>query len=292
MSTWIPRASRGGIPIEPPTVVRAKGVEMTGRAISIQNVSMTYGHSKNAVEALSDIELNLERGELVVVVGPSGCGKSTLLKIVAGLVKPSTGTVHLEDFEVSGPVTDAGIVFQQHLLLPWRTALDNVLLQIEARGLPTSEYRDSALELLEQSGLGGFEHKYPGELSGGMAQRVSICRALVHDPPVLLMDEPFGALDAMTRDQMGLDIQSLTKRGGKTVLFITHSIAEAVFLADRVVIISQRPGQIERIVDVDLPRPRDFAVRDTPEFARLSREVRSTFEKLGVLRAAPAVKES
>ena len=193
-------------------------------------------------------------GEFLSIVGPSGCGKSTLAMLIAGLMRPTSGVIAVDGRAVSRPQTELGIVFQNAVLLAWRSALDNVLLQVEMRGLAARQYRDRAMELLRSVGLDGFERRLPHELSGGMRQRVAICRALIHDPPLLLMDEPFGALDALTRDQMTLDIQGICARGGKTVLFITHSITEAVFLSDRVLVMTPRPGRIDTTIDVDLPR--------------------------------------
>jgi len=207
--------------------------------------------------------------------------------IVAGLYPASRGTVRVGGRDVAGPVTDLGIVFQKDVLLDWRTVLDNVMLQPEIRRLPRDAYRTRALALLEQAGLGAFADKYPAELSGGMRQRASICRALVHDAPLLLMDEPFGALDAMTRDQMNLDLLRIWEAGRKTAIFVTHSISEAVFLSDRVVVMSPRPGRVADVLPIDLPRPRTLALRETPEFARCNRALRDHFLAMGVLREGP-----
>ena len=255
-------------------------------SVIIDQIQMTYGKGDKSVRALDPISLNIKNGEFVAIVGPSGCGKSTLLKIVAGLLAPTAGTVTVNDELVRKPITDVGIVFQQHLLLPWRNSLQNILLQIEARKLSDKDYRQHALDLIEQTGLTGFEDKYPGELSGGMAQRVSICRALVHDPPLLLMDEPFGALDALTRDQMNQDLERICREAGKTVLFITHSIAEAVFLADRVVVMSPRPGNIDEIIDTKISKPKNFSHRETPQFIDAVQHIRGRFEQMGVLRGS------
>jgi NitT/TauT family transport system ATP-binding protein len=196
---------------------------------------------------------------------------------------PTSGLVAVDGRTVDRPQTNLGIVFQNAVLLAWRSALDNVLLQIEMRGLNPRQYRERAMELLHSVGLAGFERRLPHELSGGMRQRVAICRALIHDPPLLLMDEPFGALDALTRDQMTLDIQGICARGGKTVLFITHSIIEAVFLSDRIVVMTPRPGRVDVIIEVDLPRPRRLAVREDPTFAAYARDIRDRFMLHGVL---------
>ena len=195
-------------------------------------------------------------GEFVALVGPSGCGKSTLLKLVSGLIPPSGGVIRVNRQPVRGPTASIGIVFQNPLLMAWRSTLRNVLLQIEIRGLPVADYRATAQELIELVGLEGFEDAYPHQLSGGMQQRVGLCRALIHDPDLLLMDEPFGALDALTREQMNAELQRIWMDRRKTVLFITHSISEAVYLADRVLVMSPRPGRIVGEINVDLPRPR------------------------------------
>jgi NitT/TauT family transport system ATP-binding protein len=248
------------------------------------DVSKVYRSRTGLVEALAGVSCSVAHGEFVSLLGPSGCGKSTLLQIVAGLLPASSGTVLLEEREVGAPQTQIGLVFQSPVLLEWRDALGNVLLQAEARGMDQRLARERARALLESVGLQGFEDKRPSELSGGMQQRVSICRALLHDPAVVLMDEPFGALDALTRDQMSVDLQRLWSQGDKTVLFVTHSIAEAIFLSDRVLVMSTSPGRIALDVRVDLPRPRPLAVRDTPQFMSLAAEIRAAFERIGVLR--------
>jgi NitT/TauT family transport system ATP-binding protein len=252
--------------------------------LRVDNLSKIYAARDGEVRALSDISFSQRRGEFLSHVGPSGCGKSTLLMIAAGLIAPSSGGVRVGGVTVDKPRTDIGIVFQSPVLLEWRTALGNVMLQAEARRIDRKEAELRARKLLESVGLGGFEDKYPHELSGGMRQRVSICRALIHNPDHLLMDEPFGALDALTRDQLVLDLQALVGERRMTVLFITHSIAEAVFLSDRVVVMTPRPGTIDRIIDIKLPRPRRLAMRETPEFAEYSRQILDLFLARGVLR--------
>ncbi len=252
--------------------------------IQLREVVKTYHGRAGSTEALSPIDLDVTTGEFVSILGPSGCGKSTLMMIVAGLIPSSGGSVHVNGLPVTKPVTDLGVVFQQDLLMEWRSALRNVLIQGEMRGIPTAEMKPKALELLEMVGLTDFTDAYPSELSGGMRQRVSICRALVHEPPLLLMDEPFGALDALTRDQMGLDLLRIWNRTRSTVLFITHSISEAIFLSDRVVVMSDRPGRIADDIRIELPRPRRMAVRETPEFTSYVQRVRSILTELGVLR--------
>jgi NitT/TauT family transport system ATP-binding protein len=257
-------------------------------SIEVERLSKAYPSTGGPVLAIEDVSLAADQGEFVSIVGPSGCGKSTLMMIVAGLRSRSGGEVRLHGRDVDGPQTDLGIVFQTDVLLDWRSNLDNVLLQIELRKQSKQAYRDHARQLLESVGLAGFEDRRPYELSGGMRQRVSICRALVHDPPVLLMDEPFGALDALTREQMMLDLQALWLERRKTVLFITHSIPEAVFLSDRVVVMTPRPGRVSKVLEIDLPRPRTLEVEGTPEFNGYVQEIRSVFERTGVIHDASA----
>ena len=252
--------------------------------LRIENLSKVYATRDGEVRALSDVSFSQGRGEFISHVGPSGCGKSTLLMIAAGLLPPSSGAVRVRGQAVNRPRTDIGIVFQSPVLLDWRTALGNVMLQTEARNMNRKDAEARARELLGTVGLTGFEDRYPHELSGGMRQRVAICRALIHHPDHLLMDEPFGALDALTRDQLVLDLQALVTERRMTVLFITHSIAEAVFLSDRVVVMTPRPGCIDRIIDIKLPRPRTLAMRETPEFAEYSRQILDLFLARGVLR--------
>jgi NitT/TauT family transport system ATP-binding protein len=245
----------------------------TAQPIDVHGVRMVYSSGREPIEALSEIDLEVAAGEFVSVVGPSGCGKSTLLKIIAGLAQPTEGVVRVNSQTVDRPVTDIGIVFQEPVLLEWRRALANVMLQVEMRGLRGEGYRSRAEELLGLVGLRGFEDRYPHELSGGMQQRVAICRALVHDPPLLLMDEPFGALDALTREQIADDLQRIWLENRKTVIFVTHSVSEAVLLSDRIVVLSSRPGRITGTVSVKLPRPRSLAVRESADFAHTATEV-------------------
>ena len=251
--------------------------------VSARGLTKNYGARSGAVTALQSVDFDIPRGQFVCVLGPSGCGKSTILSIIAGLISASAGSVTVLGAPVTKPVTDLGIVFQRDLLLPWRSALDNVLLQAEIRRLPKEPLEIRARELLRLVGLEDFAGMLPQELSGGMRQRVSICRALVHDPSLLLMDEPFGALDAMTRDQMNLDILRIWERNSKTVIFVTHSITEAVFLADRVIVMSPRPGTIKADLHIGLPRPRHLAIRETPEFTRYAKEIRLLFQSMGLL---------
>ncbi len=252
--------------------------------LEVRDLSKVYATSGGPVRALDRVSLAARQGEFLTILGPSGCGKSTLLMIAAGLVPPSSGSILVEGRTVTGPRTDIGVVFQSAVLLEWRTALANVMLQAEAKQLERSAAETRARQLLVSVGLGGFEDKYPHELSGGMRQRVSICRALLHNPPQLMMDEPFGALDALTRDQMVIDLQQIWNETRTTVLFITHSVAEAVFLSDRIVVMTPRPGRIDRIIDIDLPRPRTLAMRETPEFAAYTRQILDLFLARGVLK--------
>jgi len=244
--------------------------------IDIDRVSKTFDTSGGTVQAIGNVSLTFKSGEFVSIVGPSGCGKSTLLSIISGLKRASSGEVRIGGTPVHGPYKQAGIVFQKDLLMEWRTALDNVLLQVELRGLPKQKYVDRAHDLLTKVNLQDFANKYPRELSGGMRQRVAICRSLIHDPPILLMDEPFGALDALTRDEIACDLSRVSEESGKTVVFITHSIAEAVHLSDRVIVMSPRPARVLDDVRVELPRPRDIQLRDTPEFGAYAHRIRTT----------------
>ncbi len=247
--------------------------------IALRQAEKTFG----PMRALDKVDLAVEDGEFIAIVGPSGCGKSTLMRLVAGLLPASGGIVEVGGVAISRPVTELGIVFQQPILLDWRTALGNVLFQVEMRGERAGPWRERARTLLGQMGLADFADAYPHQLSGGMRQRVAIARALLHDPGLLLMDEPFGALDALTREQMRIDLETVWLRRRMTVLFVTHSVDEAVLLADRVVVMSPRPGRIERVLAVDIPRPRGLAGRRHPEFARLEDEITRIFLDRGVL---------
>jgi len=243
--------------------------------IELAAVTKTYrSRGGDLVPALEDVTLQVKEKEFVSLVGPSGCGKSTLLKLVAGLVPATRGVIRVRGAEVREPYPDVGFVFQSAVLLPWRTVLDNVMFSIEMLGLPRERYRERALGLLDLAGLRGFERKYPWELSGGMQQRVAICRALVHDPSLLLMDEPFGALDAMTREEMGLELLRIWEERRKTILFVTHSIPEAILLADRVVVMTPRPGRLACVLEVELPRPRGVEMEFDPRFREYSEAVR------------------
>ena len=252
-------------------------------ALQFRGVGKVFETPTGSLRALSNIDFELRRGEFLSVLGPSGCGKSSLLALGTGLEFPTEGVVDVEGRRVDRPVTDVGIVFQTDVLLDWRTVLGNILLQIEMRGLDVARYEPRARELLHTVGLAGFERKRPYELSGGMRQRVSICRALVHDPHILFMDEPFGALDAITREQLVMELHRIWNETRKSVLFVTHDIGEAIFLADRVLVMTPRPGRVEEIVGVDLPRPRTVETRESPRFLALVAHVRSLFVQAGIL---------
>jgi NitT/TauT family transport system ATP-binding protein len=241
--------------------------------IKVNRLSLRYGGS-SGVLALSDIDFSVANGEFISIVGPSGCGKSTLLKILAGLLPPSEGAATLRGSLIKGARRDIGVVFQTPVLFPWRTVLGNVLLPADVQGLDKRKMRERAMDLIRLVGLEGFENRYPRELSGGMQQRVGIIRALIHDPAILLMDEPFGALDAMTRETMNVELQRIWMESGKTILFITHSTSEAVYLADRVIVMTARPGKIGDVFNVDLPRPRSLDVMNTEPFGSYVKRVR------------------
>ena len=252
--------------------------------VRISDLSKSYESDRGPVQALSGISLDIHDSEFLTVLGPSGCGKSTLLKCVAGLEPVTGGHILIDGKPVTRPPPDLGIVFQRDLLLDWRTNLDNVLISVEFLGLRKKDFVERARQLLDLFGLAGYEDRYPWELSGGMRQRVAICRALVDNPGFLLMDEPFGALDAMTRDDLNLELQRIWLRDKKTALFITHSVPEAVFLSDRIIVMDRNPGRIAAEFVVDLPRPRTLSDRETAPFIRYSAEIRATITGMGILR--------
>ena len=269
-------------PLAPPRADRHPGAPI----ISVRRLDKLYKTLEGeTIEALRNVSFDIGEGEFVTVVGPSGCGKSTLLKILAGILRRTSGDVTLRGKGIDGPSREVGVVFQAPVLLPWRNVLQNVMLPIELQRRDRAAFETRAKDYLKLVGLQGFEQKYPGELSGGMQQRVGICRALVHDPAFLLMDEPFGALDAMTRESMNLELLRIWNESRKTVLLVTHSIPEAVFLADTVVVMASRPGRVVATIAIDLPRPRELAVRESAEFGSYARRVRETFEQHGVLRS-------
>lgn len=243
--------------------------------ISIDAVSKQFpGRDDTPVVALKDVSLKIGRNRFTCLVGPSGCGKSTLLRLIGGLITPSNGRVTIDGAPVDGPRADSGIVFQAPTLLPWATVLDNVLFPSKMMNICTPASVQRARGLLSLAGLSEFEGSYPRELSGGMQQRAGICRALVHDPAILLMDEPFGALDALTREEMTLELLKIWTEQPKTIVFVTHSISEAVLLADQVVVMSARPGRIAEVIDVNLPRPRNFGMEPHEHFQECSQRIR------------------
>ena len=258
--------------------------ERHGGAVKISSLVKVYETDTDDVLALDGIDLEIEPGSFVAVVGPSGCGKSTLLSLLAELIPITFGEILIDGQQVCKPHPKVGVVFQTDMLLYWRSILDNVLLPIEIKSLGRQKHKEKATSLLAQVGLQGIEDKMPSELSGGMRQRVAICRALIQEPGLLLMDEPFGALDALTREQMIVDLQAMWSRVRNTVLFITHGIDEAVFLADRVIVMSPRPGKIELDLSIDIPRPRQWTeVHENKNFQQYIRKIRETFEAKGVL---------
>ena len=242
--------------------------------IRLSGVSRTFTGRSGTVEALREIELDVVDGEFVAVLGRSGCGKSTLLRMIAGLLPPTAGEVRVSGERVTGPRRDIAMMFQRPALLPWRSVIDNVLLPVQIFGWRKAEHRERAHELLELTGLSGFEKRLPHELSGGMQQRVALCRSLIAEPRVLLMDEPFSALDALTREELSGELQRIHMNNGATIVFVTHSIDEAVLLADRVVVLSPRPGRIREVLDVTIPRPRTLGrTANLEEVARCSAEL-------------------
>ena len=266
-------------------------MERAGRAaaIAVTNLEKIYvTQDGSSVRALGPVSMDVSPQEFVSVVGPSGCGKSTLLKIAAGLIPPSGGSVTIHGEQVVTPRKDVGMVFQNPVLLPWKTILENILLPVQIRNQPLASFTGRAMELIALVGLEGFHNRYPHELSGGMQQRAAIVRALVCDPDILLMDEPFGALDAITRDQMNIELLEIWARTKKTVLFITHGIAEAVFLSDRVVVFGARPGQIIEDFTVELPRPRTIKHMALPEFGQATTRIRLALERGSVLHSLGA----
>jgi NitT/TauT family transport system ATP-binding protein len=240
-------------------------------------ISLIYKGSKEPIVALKDLSIRIAAGEFVSILGPSGCGKTTLLKLSSGLLRPTSGSIMLDGTLVDGPRRDVGVVFQQPTLLPWRTVLDNVLVPSRVLRLDKEASLKRALDLLRLAGLEKFADNYPAELSGGMQQRVGLARGLIHDPRVILMDEPFGALDAMTREHMALELQRIWMATRKSVIFITHSIPEAVFLSDRVIILSARPGRVIEEVVVDLPRPRGINTMADKVFSDQCNRLRKLF---------------
>ena len=264
---------------EAATLAEDQGTEIFAE---LRGVAKVFWSRRGDVEALRGIDLKIRSGEFLSVVGPSGCGKSTMLKCIGGLEPVTGGNVMIEGTPVDGPPENLGIVFQRDVLLDWRSVMDNVLISVEFGAGNKKDFETRADDLLKLFGLDGFQNRYPWELSGGMRQRVAIARALLNDPSFLLMDEPFGALDALTRDELNIELQRIWNETKKTVMFITHSISEAVFLADRIAVMKKDPGEIVEIMEIDLPRPRPLAIRETPEFGKYAQHIREIFEQLGV----------
>ena len=262
-----------------------RAASATGAPIDGRRVTHRFAtRGRPPFTAIEDVSFTIAGGEFVSLIGPSGCGKSTLMLLVAGLVRASQGEIRVGGRALSSPLTDVGIVFQDHLLLDFRTALENILLQHDVRGLPRDAGRNDALALMEKLGIDHAADRYPRQLSGGMRQRVSIARALIHRPSVLLMDEPFGALDAITRTQIRHDLEMLWLETRKTVLFITHSVEEAVGLSDRVLVMSPSPGRIVEEIAVDLPRPRPAHLGEYPTFNAYAERIHDAFRRLGVIK--------
>jgi NitT/TauT family transport system ATP-binding protein len=239
-----------------------------------RNVNLTFRPpNRGPVRALQNFDIDVNEGEFLSIVGPSGCGKSTFLNVLLGLLKPESGDLQMRGKAIAGPGSDRAMVFQEFGLLPWRTVQNNIELGLELKGVAADARRKTSQRLVTMVGLAGFEGHYPHELSGGMKQRVGLARALATDPDVLLMDEPFAALDAQTRDLMQVELLRIWQEAKKTVLFVTHQIDEAIYLSDRVMVMTKRPGHAKRIFAIDLPRPRDYEMRVTPEFNELKLEI-------------------
>jgi len=247
--------------------------------LHVEHVSVTFPSPQGGLGALGDVAFEIHQGEFVCVLGPSGCGKSTLLRVLSGLLEPTTGQVHLHGAPLDGPSGDVGIVFQKTNLMPWRTVLKNITLPLEIQGTNGAEAQERAVDLIRLVGLEGFEHSYPDELSGGMAQRVAIARALISDPTILLLDEPFGSLDALTRERMNLELLRIWEARRKTVLMVTHNIQEAILLSDRVMVMTERPGRIILDLPVPLPRPRSQELVYDDLFIALSRCIRESIRE-------------
>jgi len=265
---------RSAVASSAPARVPGRARDDGAAIVSIAALKKTFGD----LEAIRHLSFDVGDGEFLSVLGPSGCGKSTLLMMVAGLIDPTAGEIRIQGAKVTGPRREIGVVFQSPVLLPWRTVLQNVLFPIELLKLPRPHYRRRAMELLRMAKIDEFAGVLPRQLSGGMRQRVAICRALVHDPNILLMDEPFSALDAITRDEMAVELQRIWQANRKTVIFVTHSIREAAFLSDRVLVMGRRPATIIDELEIELPRPRPIAVTEDETFNRLVRHLRKAIE--------------
>jgi NitT/TauT family transport system ATP-binding protein len=257
------------------------GTNFRTTILSVENLSAVFSNAKSELIALQDVSFSVEAQEFVCVLGPSGSGKSTLLRILGGLLAPTGGQVTLGGQPLLGPHPKVGLVFQDPNLMPWRSVIQNVMLPLELRATPTDQAHSQAQAILHLVGLAGFEHYLPRDLSGGMAQRVAIARSLIHDPDVLLLDEPFGALDALTRERMGEELSRIWQAKRKTVLMVTHAIDEAILLADRILVLGSQPGRLVWDAQVELPRPRDEAIRYTAEFGALAQKLRAAIGQRG-----------
>lgn len=257
--------------------------EGMGELISVRNVKKVFGKGADSVHAFGPADLSIETGQFVSLLGPSGCGKSTLMLMIAGLLEVSEGEIIIGGTRVETPQTNIGIMFQDNTLVPWRTVLGNVELQLELRGMDLRKHAARTADLLRSVHLEDFAGRYPHELSGGMQQRAAFCQAMVHDPKIMLLDEPLGKLDAMTRERIRSDLQQLWMRQKPTVVFVTHSIEEAVQLSTHVAVITPRPGSIDRIIDIDLPFPRSLDVKNSPPFVQHVREIQEIFRGFGVI---------
>ncbi len=255
---------------------------MAETLVELDHISMAYGDGETAVRAIEDVTLSIQKGEFIAVVGPSGCGKSSLMKLISGLHPPLSGRLAVEGKPVNGPLKSVGMAFQASNLLPWRNCVDNILLPLEIvqpyrKNISSqrAQYKEKAVKLLDSVGLAGFTEKFPWELSGGMQQRASICRALIHEPEILMLDEPFGALDAFTREELWCALRDIQQERRVTVMLVTHDLREAVFLADTVYVMSNRPGRVVKKCPVNLPRPRDLEITYGKEFQEIVYELRS-----------------
>ncbi len=266
-----------------PQVVPHQTRDAMPQLIQISGVTKVFGRGASRVHAFGPVDLDIESGRFVSLLGPSGCGKSTLMLMLAGLLDITDGRIAIAGKQVAGPQTDIGIMFQDNTLVPWRTVRGNVELQLEMRGMAPRDHAKRVMDLLKSVHLEDFAERYPHELSGGMQQRAAFCQAMVHRPDIMLLDEPLGKLDAMTRERIRTDLQSLWMQERPTVLFVTHSIEEAVQLSTHVAVIPPRPGRIDRVIEIDLPFPRDLDVKNSPRFMQHVREIQEIFRGFGVI---------
>lgn len=265
-----------------PRCYKLEAMQMSHQ-IELKGVKKVFGAGAAAVHAFGPVDISIGEGEFISFLGPSGCGKSTLILMIAGLLDASEGLITLDGKAVSGPQTDVGIMFQDNTLVPWRTVRGNIDLQLEMRGLSLVQHREDVDRLLHSVHLEDFADRRPFELSGGMQQRAAFCQAMVHNPQTMLLDEPLGKLDAMTRESIRSDLQNLWMQERPTVVFVTHSIVEAVQLSTKVAVITPRPGMVDRFIDINLPFPRDFDVTNSPEFGGYVREIQEIFRSYGII---------